>query len=58
VAVHCLAGIGRKGTFLASYLVLCGADADQAIAEVRAKRPESIENAEQEEAVHQFEGRE
>ena len=54
VAVHCGAGIGRTGTVLAAVLVAEGSDADEAIAEVRAVRPGSIETPEQEQRVHEF----
>jgi atypical dual specificity phosphatase len=42
-AVHCLAGQGRTGTVLAAYLIRCGLDADQAVAEVRAVCPGAVE---------------
>jgi atypical dual specificity phosphatase len=53
-AVHCVAGFGRTGTVLASWLVARGEDPDGAIHRVREARPGSIETAEQEHAVHLF----
>ncbi len=54
VAVHCLGGMGRTGTFLAAYFVHQGMTADEALAHVRALRPGSVETASQEAAVHTF----
>lgn len=51
VAAHCLGGTGRTGTMLACYLVSKGMEPDQAIMEVRRKRPGAIETRWQEEAV-------
>jgi atypical dual specificity phosphatase len=57
VVVHCGAGLGRTGTMLAAYLVSQGAEADDAIAQVRAARPGSVETLQQEYAVHEYERR-
>ncbi len=50
-AVHCRAGLGRTGTMLACYLVARGANPEDALEEVRRRRPGSVETPGQEEAV-------
>lgn len=54
VVAHCLGGYGRTGTMLACHLVRRGRSAEEAIAEVRARRPGSVEPGEQEEAVREY----
>ena len=55
VMVHCLAGLGRTGTILASYLVKHQKmSADDAIQKVREERPGSIQSFTQEEIIFQF----
>lgn len=47
--VHCVGGIGRTGTILASYLILSeGLDVESAINEVRLVRPGAVQTYEQE----------
>jgi len=53
-AVHCGAGLGRTGTVVAAWLVRRGREPRGAIAEVRRRRPGSVETAEQEAAVAAF----
>lgn len=55
IVVHCEAGIGRTGTMLACYLVSKGYNAENAISEVRKRRPGSIETMEQEDTVVKYE---
>ena len=55
VMVHCLAGLGRTGTVLASYLIKYqNMSADEAIQKVRDQRPGSIQSHSQEEIIFQF----
>lgn len=54
VAVHCGAGCGRTGTFLACYFVKKGKSAGEAIHHVRSLRPCSIETGSQRELVYRY----
>jgi atypical dual specificity phosphatase len=54
VGVHCGAGLGRTGTFLAAYLIAQGLKPKEAIAKVRKLRPASIETADQEAILFEF----
>ena len=54
VAVHCLGGVGRTGTMIACYLVSAGSTADEAIDEVRRRRPGSVQTRSQELAVARY----
>jgi len=56
VVFHCRGGLGRAGTLASCCLIELGATAQVAIAEVRAARPGSVENADQEAFVAKFYG--
>ncbi len=55
IGVHCGAGLGRTGTFLAAFFVADGMTAEDAINHVRELRPGSVETPEQHAAVKEFE---
>ncbi|MBI2344418.1 MAG: dual specificity protein phosphatase family protein [Deltaproteobacteria bacterium] len=54
VGVHCFAGKGRTGTFLAAYFVYQGMLPAEAIDHVRELRPGSIETPEQEAVIFAY----
>jgi atypical dual specificity phosphatase len=54
VLVHCNAGIGRTGALLACFLVHRGVKPSEAVAEVRGKRPMSLETREQVDMVRRY----
>jgi protein-tyrosine phosphatase len=54
VAVHCGAGCGRTGAFLACYFVKQGESPEQAILHIRSLRPCSIETGSQRELVYRY----
>lgn len=55
VLAHCFAGRGRTGTVLAAWLIANGKSAREAIAEVRRRRPGSIETRKQEAVLEEYE---
>ncbi len=57
VGVHCGAGKGRTGTFLAAYFVAQGMTAAEAIARVRYLRPGSVETSAQEQVIADYQER-
>ena len=54
VAIHCLGGVGRTGTMAACCLVATGLAADEALAEVRRRRPGSVQTRSQELCIARY----
>ena len=55
--VHCGAGMGRTGVILACYLVTLGLSAEEAVNELRVRRPGSVETLDQEQCIKEYEER-
>ena len=55
VAVHCLAGLGRTGTVLGSWLIRQGLTADESLRRLRAIEPGFVQSAVQEQLMHELE---
>lgn len=55
VAVHCLAGLGRTGTVLGSWLVRQGLTAEESLRRLRAIEPGFVQSAVQEQLLHELE---
>jgi atypical dual specificity phosphatase len=54
VLVHCRIGEGRTGSILAAWLIRQGATAQEALARLRAIRPEAVSALVQQEALARF----
>ena len=55
LAVHCLAGLGRTGTILASWLIQDGLTASAALERIRKIEPGYVQSVEQEQFIHAVE---
>ena len=55
LAVHCLAGLGRTGTILASWLIQDGLTASAALERIRKIEPGYVQSVEQEQFLHAVE---
>jgi protein-tyrosine phosphatase len=54
VVIHCKGGLGRSGLVVAACLVALGYSPEEAFAQIRQARPGSVETAEQEAYVYEF----
>ena len=54
VAVHCMGGRGRTGTFLSAYFINQGMTVDEAVTHVRKVRPGAVETSSQMDILAEF----